>query len=122
MAYCSNKCVEESREEKIIRKKDREIELLKDVIADQAKRLLDDKTSYEEIVDRNQDLRDTITRLRIETNDMFAKSYRIKDLLTIAKECADDTKKSQRQRDISKIRVETLQEVIDILEGDEEKL
>lgn len=122
MAYCSDKCVcvEETPEQKIIRKKDREIELLKNVIADQAKRLLDDKISYEEIVDRNQELRDSLTELRIETNNMFAKSYRIKELLRLAKDAYENAK-SQRQRDVSKIRVELLQDVIDILEGNEDE-
>lgn len=119
MEYCTTNCCDETQEQKIIRKKDREIELLKDVIVEQAKRLLDDKTSYEEIVDRNQELRDTITQLRRESNGMYAKAYEIKELLRLAKECADDTKKSQRKRDISKIRVETLQEVIKILDGEE---
>ncbi len=123
MAYCSDKCllVDESPEAKIMRKKDREIELLKNVIADQAKRLLDDKISYEEIVDRNQELRDAITELRRDSTYMFAKMYKIKELLNVAKD-AQENAKSQRQRDISKNRVEALQEVIDILEGNEEKL
>lgn len=121
MGYCGTIKCEESPEQKIIRKKDREIELLKDVIADQAKRLLDDKTSYEEIVDRNQELRDTLSQLRREVNKTCGHVAEIKYILKLAKDDADDTKKSQRQRDVSKIRVESLQDVIDILEGDEEE-
>ena len=119
MAYCTTNCTDETLESKLMRKKDREIELLKDVIADQAKRLLDAKISYEEAVERNQELRDTITQLRLEVNDMCVKESEIKDLLSLAKECADDTAEKQEQKDIIKIRVETLQEVVNILNREE---
>ena len=119
MPYCSNNYTEESLEQKIIRKKDREIEILKDVIVNQAKEQLDAEIDYQEVLACNSELRDARDNLRRESNEMFEKVAEIKDLLRTAKECADDTTKSQHQREVSEIRVELLQDVLDILEGNE---
>ena len=121
MAYCSANCNMEAPESRIMREKNREIEILKDTIVEQAKALTDNKRMYLEVIDRNTELRDERDQLRRESNDMYGKVAEIKDLLRLAKECADDTTKSKHQREVSKIRVEALQDVIDILEGDEEK-
>ena len=121
MAYCTTNYCEETPVSRIMREKDREIKILKDVIVEQAKELIEAKTSYLEIIDRNTELRDERDLLRRESNDMYAKTCKIKDLLRLAKECADDTTKSEHQRDVSKIRVETLNDVLDILEGKDEE-
>ena len=120
MGLCSINC-EETPEAKTIRKKDQEIERLKDVIVEQAKERLDALSSYDEMVDFNTELRNARNQLRNELNDMSGRISEIKGLLSLAQKCADDTTKSQRQRDVSKIRVEALQDVIDILEGKEQE-
>lgn len=121
MAYCSTNCCEETPEQKIRRKKDEEIDKLKDVIVDQAKEYAEIKRLYFELIDYNTELRDERNQLRRESNDMDGKVVEIKHLLKLAKECADDTTKSERQREVSKIRIELLNDVIDVLEGKNEK-
>ena len=113
MAYCTTNWSEETAESKLLRKKDREIESLRDVIVEQAKALTDSKRMYLEAIDRNTEIRD-------ELNDMWGKVAKIKDLLMQAKD-AHENAKSQRQRDISIVRLDTLYDVLDILEGNEEK-
>ena len=119
MAYTSTNCCE-APESKIMREKNREIEILKEVIVEQAKALTDNKRMYLEVIDRNTELRDARDNLRRESNEMFEKVYKIKELLRFAKDAYENAK-SQRQREVSKIRVDALQEAIDILEGDEEE-
>lgn len=121
MAYCTTNCNMEAPESKIMRERNREIEILKDVIVEQAKALTDSKRLYSELIDRNTELRDARDNLRRELNDMGGHVAEIKYILKLAQDDANDTKKSQRQRNISKIKVEALQQAIDILEGDEEK-
>ena len=121
MAYCTTNCCKEAPESRIMRERNREIELLKDVIVEQAKAITESNRLYRELIDRNTELRDARDNLRRESNDMCAKIAEIKDLLKLAKECADDTTKSQHQREVSEIRVELLNDVLDILEGNEEK-
>lgn len=124
MGLCAIDRSEESPEVKTIRKKDQEIERLKDVIVEQAKERLEAEWDYKEVLACNTELRDARDQLNDQLNDMCVRLGRsiaeTKDLLRLAKECADDTTKSKRQRDVSKIRVECLQDVIDILEGKEE--
>ena len=110
---------EETAESKLLREKDEEINTLKDVIAEQAKAQLRFKRDYLELTERNREVIAQKRRLLVENNDYCVKVGEIKDLLKLAQECADDTTKSQRQRNISKIKVEALQDVIDILEGNE---
>ena len=110
---------EETAESKLLREKDEEINTLKDVIAEQAKAQLRFKRDYLELTERNLEVIAQKRRLLVENNDYCVKVGEIKDLLKLAQECADDTTKSQRQRNISKIKVEALQDVIDILEGNE---
>lgn len=125
MALCGRSYCEETPEVKTIRKKDEEIERLKNVIVEQAKELLEAERDYKEVLACNTELRDARDQLNDQLNDMCVRLGRsiaeTKDLLKLAKECADDTTKSQRQRDISKVRVECLQDVIDILEGKEQE-
>ena len=121
MGLCTIERSVETPEAKTIRKKDREIERLKDVIVYQAKELLEAETNYQEILSYNRELIDARDQLRRELNDIKDRAKEIKNLLRLAKECADDTTKSQRQRDVSKIRVECLQDVIDILDGKEQE-
>lgn len=119
MALCGRNYDVEAPEVKTIRKKDEEIQRLKDVIVYQAKELLEAERDYKEVIACNTELRDERNQLRRELNDISGSVSVIKALLRLAKECADDTTKSKRQRDVSKIRVEALQDVIDILEGKE---
>ena len=112
---------EEAPESRILRKKDEEIDELKDIIVDNAKERLQAKARYQDMVDYNVDLRDVRNRLRREIDDMYGKISEIKGLLRLANDCANDTTKSQRQRDVSKIRVELLNDVLDILEGKDEE-
>lgn len=120
MGYVSMNC-EEAPESRILRKKDEEIDELKDIIVDNAKERLQAKARYQDMVDYNVDLRDVRNRLRRELDDMYGKISEIKGLLKLANYCANDTTKSQRQRDVSKIRVELLNDVLDILEGKDEE-
>ena len=117
MALCGRSYSEETPEVKEIRKKDQEIERLKDVIVYQAKELQGAQFDYQEVLVYNTELRDARDQLRRELDDISGGVSEIKKLLRLAQECADDTTKSKRQRDVSKIRVELLNDVIDILEG-----
>lgn len=108
---------EVSEEQKITEKYEAKISSLKEVIVKQATDLLELKTLYEEATEFAKSRMDYFSKTLVKNDCNISE---IKDLLKLAKKCADDTTKSQRQRDISKIRVELLNDVLDILEGEKD--
>ena len=105
----------ETPEARRIRELDKEIDTLRNVIVDQAKELLQVKTKYQEMSQYNQQLEDSRRRSIHEAYIKTVKETKIKQLLKHAKKDAEDISNGPKQREASKIRIEALQDALDIL-------
>ncbi len=107
----------ETDEARRVREANKEIDKLKEVIVDQAKRIVEVTKLNKGLSDYNQQLEDSRRKYLQETYDRAEKESKIKHLLKLAEKHEKDTTTDAHTKESWKIRIEALNDVINILAG-----